>query len=83
MNEASARAKVHPPVNFHATRHTYCTLALTGGVDAMIIAKNVGQRDTRMIERHYGHIIDRVRADAIRRGVPNFGLKPDRIVAIR
>jgi hypothetical protein len=33
--------------------------------------------DTRMVEKHYGHLAPSYIADAIRAGAPRFGFKPD------
>jgi hypothetical protein len=39
----------------------------------MVVAKNLGHADTRMVERHYGHLAPSFVADAIRAGAPRFG----------
>jgi integrase len=41
--------------NFHALRHTYASHAIMDGVPLLIVAKNLGHRDTTMVEKHYGH----------------------------
>jgi hypothetical protein len=46
------------------------------GMPLMIVARNLGHRDTRMVERHYGHLARDFVADAIRRSAPRFGFKP-------
>jgi hypothetical protein len=43
------------------------------GVPLMVVAKNLGHVDTRMVERHYGHLAPSFIADAIRAGAPRFG----------
>jgi hypothetical protein len=43
----------------------------------MVVAKNLGHSDTRMVEKHYGHLAPSYIADAIRAGAPRFGFKPD------
>jgi hypothetical protein len=45
-----------------------------GGVPLFVIAKNLGHADTRMVEKHYGHLAPSYVADAIRAGVPRFEL---------
>jgi integrase len=83
MSEACARAKITPPINFHALRHTWASLAVMNGVPLLVVAKNLGHSDTRMVEKHYGHMAPSYVADAIRAGAPKFGFKPDRkIVAL-
>ena len=77
IQEASARAKIRPPVNFHVTRHTWASHAVMNGVPLLVVAKNLGHSDTRMVEKHYGHLASSYIADAIRAGAPQFGFKPD------
>ena len=77
MNDAVARAKIKPEINFHGLRHTWASLATMNGVPLMIVAKNLGHSDTRMVERHYGHLAPSFIADAIRAGAPKFGFKPN------
>jgi hypothetical protein len=36
-----------------------------------------GHSDTRMVEKHYGHLAPSYIAEAIRAGAPRFGVKPD------
>jgi hypothetical protein len=43
------------------------------GVPLIIVAKNLGHADTRMVEKHYGHLAPSYVADAIRAGAPRFG----------
>ena len=42
----------------------------------MLVAKNLGHTDTRMVEKHYGHSAPGYVADAIRAG--KFGIKPEK-----
>ena len=44
------------------------------GTPFMVVAKNLGHTDTRMVEKHYGHSAPSYVADAIRAGAPVFGL---------
>jgi hypothetical protein len=49
-----------------------------------VVAKNLGHSDTRMVEKHYGHLAPSYVVDAIRKGAPRFGFKPDsKIAALR
>jgi hypothetical protein len=43
----------------------------------MVVARNLGHADTRMVERHYGHLAPSFIADAIRAAAPKFGIKPE------
>jgi integrase len=78
MQEACARAKINPPITFHALRHTWASLSVMAGVPLLVVAKNLGHADTRMVEKHYGHLETSYIDDAIRKGAPKFGFKPDR-----
>jgi integrase len=80
--EASERAKINPPANFNVTRHTYASHSVMNGVPLMVVSKNLGHADTRMVEKHYGHLAPSFIADAIRAGAPRIGFKPDRKVAV-
>jgi integrase len=72
MREACAHARMAPPISFHALRHTWASLATMNGVPLMVVAKNLGHADTRMVEKHYGHLAPSFIADAIRAGAPRF-----------
>jgi integrase len=76
MRAACERAGIIPPVNFHALRHTWASLAVMAGMPLLIVAKNLGHSSTRMVEQHYGHLAPSYVADEIRRSAPKFGFKP-------
>jgi integrase len=78
MAEAVERAKIKPAISFHGLRHTWASLAVMNGVPLMVVARNLGHADTRMVEKHYGHLAPSFIADAIRDGAPQFGFKPNR-----
>jgi integrase len=73
MRSANERARITPPINFHGLRHTWASHAVMNGVPLLVVAKNLGHSDTRMVERHYGHLAPSYIADAIRAGGPRFG----------
>jgi integrase len=52
------------------------------GAPLQVVAANLGHADTRMVERHYGHLAPSFVADAIRAGAPKFGFKPGNVRAI-
>ena len=52
------------------------------GAPLMVVGRNLGHADTRMVERHYGHLAPSYIADAIRAAAPKFGIEPDRKVAL-
>lgn len=72
MRDACERAKIYPPMGFHGLRHTWASHAVMNGVPLMVVAKNLGHSDTRMVEKHYGHLAPSYVADAIRAGAPRF-----------
>jgi integrase len=77
MADAVSRAKIKPRISFHGLRHTWASLAVMNGVPLMVVAKNLGHTDTRMVEKHYGHLAPSYVTDAIRKHAPRFGFKPD------
>jgi integrase len=80
MKEACTRAGIKPPVNFHALRHSWASLAVKDGLPLMVVAKNLGHSSTRMVEQHYGHLPKDYVTEAIRRHAPKFGFKPSKRV---
>jgi integrase len=72
MRAACTRARITPAIGFHALRHTWASLAAMNSVPLMVVAKNLGHADTRMVEKHYGHLAPSYVADAIRAGAPRF-----------
>ena len=81
MREACARAKIEPPIAFHGLRHSWASLSVMAGMPLMIVARNLGHRDTRMCERHYSHLSPSFEAESIRAHAPRFGSKPDKKIA--
>ena len=75
MAEACQRAKIDPPANFHALRHTWASHAVMAGAPLLVVAKNLGHSDTRMVEKHYGHLSADFMAAEIRRAAPRFGFE--------
>jgi hypothetical protein len=48
------------------------------GTPLLVVAKNLGHADTRMVEKHYGHLAPSFIADAIRAGAPRYRVKDDK-----
>jgi integrase len=82
MAAACKAARIEPAVSFHILRHTWASLAVMNGVPLIVVAKNLGHSDTRMVEKHYGHLSQSYITDAIRNGAPRFGTKADNVTAI-
>lgn len=81
MVAACKAAKIKPPASFHCLRHTYASLAIMNGAPLMVVSRNLGHTDTRMVEKHYGHLAPSFIADAIRAAAPTFGIKADHKVS--
>jgi integrase len=77
MRDACQRAGITPAVSVHILRHTWASLAVMNGTPLMVVARNLGHRDTRMVELHYGHLAPSYITDAIRAGAPRFGIAVD------
>ena len=80
MKEACERGKINPAISFHITRHTWASLAVMNGTPLLVVAKNLGHRDTRMVEKHYGHLAPSFITEAIRAGAPRYGVNDDKRV---
>jgi len=77
IEEASRNAGIEPPTNFNALRHTWASQAVMDGVPLMVVAKNMGHSDSRMVEKHYGHLAPSYIAEQIRQFGPRFGALPE------
>jgi integrase len=82
FKEAARRAGLQASFTFHELRHTWASLTLMAGAPLIVVAQNLGHRDTRMVEQHYGHLTHSYVAETIRRTAPSFGLLEPRIVAL-
>lgn len=71
---ASERAKIDPPISIHVLRHTYASLSIMNGSPLIVIAENLGHSDTRMVEKHYGHLARAYVVETIRATAPTFGI---------
>jgi integrase len=47
MREACEHARIIPPISFHILRHTWASLAVMARVPLLVVAKNLGHKDTR------------------------------------
>src|SRR5215471_2108696 len=56
MAEACTNGKIKPAISFHILRHTWASHAVMNGTPLLVVAKNLGHADTRMVEKHYGHL---------------------------
>ena len=67
-------------VIFHTMRHTYASWAVMGGIPLPVVAVQLGHANTRMVEKHYGHLADDFVALEIREKMPAIGLAKDAVV---
>jgi integrase len=83
LNVACGAARIDPPVNFHGLRHTYASRLAMRGVPLAVIAAQLGHSDTRMVEKHYGHLSPSYIADTVRAAFGSLGLvEPSNVVTI-
>jgi len=81
IKEASERAKVEPAATFHVLRHTWASHAVMAGMPLIVVAKDLGHADTRMVEKHYGHLAPSYVVDEVRAKAPRFGFDPETNIA--
>jgi integrase len=73
MRAACAGGGISPPATFHTLRHTYASHLVQEGVPLLFVASALGHGDTRMVEKHYGHLAPSQVAEMIRAKLPSFG----------
>ena len=83
LSAACIAARIDPPVNFHGLRHTYASRLAMRGVPLAVIAAQLGHADTRMVEKHYGHLAPSYVADTVRAAFGTLGiLEPSNVVRL-
>src|SRR5262249_32610079 len=83
MRTACARAGI-PPISFHGLRHTWASLAVMAGMPLVVVARNLGHADSRMTERHYGHLASDYIARTIHAHAPRYSFKASvRVIPLR
>lgn len=73
MRAACEAGKISSHATFHSLRHTYASHLVQAGVPLLFVASALGHSDTRMVEKHYGHLAPSHVADMIRKNLPRFG----------
>jgi integrase len=71
---AACKAAAISPLSFHELRHTYASRLVMRGAPLAVIAAQLGHADTRMVEKHYGHMAKSYVADTVRAALPSLGL---------
>jgi integrase len=74
FTEAVKKAGIDKVV-FHELRHTFASTLLMAGVNPVALAKAMGHKDTRMIEKHYGHLLPGWAGQEIDAKAPRLGLE--------
>jgi integrase len=79
LSAACGVASIDPPVNFHGLRHTYASRLAMRNVPLTVIAAQLGHTDTRMVEKHYGHLSAGYVAQSVRAAFGKLGIveQPD------
>jgi integrase len=73
MKKAITAARIEPTISFHGLRHTWASLSVMGGMPLMVVSHNLGHANTRMVEKHYGHLAPSYVAQQIEQFAPRFG----------
>jgi integrase len=83
LRAACAAANIEPAINFHGLRHTYASRLAMQGVPLAVIAAQLGHSDTRMVEKHYGHLSPSYVAETVRAAFGPLGiLEPSNLTVI-
>jgi integrase len=61
-------------ISFHELRHTYASMLVSKGLNIMIVAEQLGHTDTRMVEKHYGHLKASYKAEMFNAAMPTLGI---------
>jgi integrase len=79
---AVKRAKLGKDVVFHSLRHTWASLAIMNEMQLMLVARQLGHKDTRMVERTYGHLARSYEQEQIRTLAPSFEAPTANVTAL-
>jgi integrase len=70
-------------ITFHGLRHTYSSRLAMKGVPLAVIAAQLGHADTRMVEKHYGHLAPNYVAETVRAAFGTLGInKPTKVLRL-
>lgn len=72
MDEACEAVKIEG-VTFHILRHTYASHAIMNGMPLEVLQKQLGHKDLRITMRHYAHLCDKYKKQAVQKHAPSFG----------
>lgn len=74
LMRAACKAAKLDHLTFHELRHSYASMLVNAGCPLVYVAAQLGHSDTRMVEKHYGHLAPSAMANAIRAALPTLGL---------
>jgi integrase len=80
---AACKTSGVPPTSFHILRHTWASQRIMRGMPLMAVAQVLGHRDTRMVERHYGHLAPSWVRDAVMATALDFGPHGENVTPLR
>jgi integrase len=81
--EACKVARIEPAIGFHICRHTWGSLRIMAGMPLMVAAQVLGHTDTRMVEKHYGHLAQSFIREAVRTTALHLGPIEGNIATLR
>jgi integrase len=83
MQKACQIAGIKPEISFHILRHTYAAKLAGNGTPLQVIARAIGDSDTRIVERHYAHLAPDYVLDTIQKALPDLGIEMSNVVSLR
>jgi integrase len=72
--KAACKVAKVDPLTFHELRHSYASRLVMNGAPLAVIATQLGHKDTRMVEKHYGHLCPNFVADTVRAAFSSLGV---------
>lgn len=70
---ACRQAGLSRSICFHTLRHTYASHAVMSGISQIVVARQMGLKSTKMIERYYAHLDNSYIAQEVRAKMPALG----------
>jgi integrase len=82
LQAACIAAKI-APCGFHQLRHSYASHRVMAGMPLIAIANVLGHSDTRMVEKHYGHLSPSYIREAVRATALDLGPIEGNVATLR
>jgi integrase len=83
LASACRAARIDPPISFHGLRHTYASRLTMRGVPLAVTAAQLGHSDTRMVQKHYGHLAPNYVSETVRAAFGSLGIvEPTNVVRV-